>query len=242
MGEVYAAYDPELDRKVAIKILRRELESENAHRLQQREAKAMARLSHPNVVEVYDFGRLSRQPFIAMEYVDGQTLSEWLAAYAERGLREILRSLPAGGTRAGGGPLRRPGPSRLQAHERDGDRGRPGASDGLWSRRPRLAPTRLGRPGLGIASSRDRHDRSRPADGHPCLPRPGEDRRLPGRRPQRSVQLLRRALQSALRRASLRRFRCPFLSRQGSPARGGGSQRLAGARLAPEGIAARAGP
>src|SRR5947209_2562100 len=70
MGEVYAAYDPELDRKVAVKLLHAQGESSGAHgrgRLL-REAKAIARLSHPNVVVVYDAGTFEERVFVAMEF------------------------------------------------------------------------------------------------------------------------------------------------------------------------------
>lgn len=74
MGVVHAAYDPLLDRKVALKLLR----GESGDLL--REAQAMARLSHPNVLAVHDVGTLEGQVFLAMEYVDGCTLEAWLGA------------------------------------------------------------------------------------------------------------------------------------------------------------------
>ena len=89
MGEVYAAYDPELDRKVAIKFLRREIESRRARELQRREAKAMARLRHRNLVTVHDVGEHERRTFIAMELVDGMTLRRWLAA-GVRSWRQVV--------------------------------------------------------------------------------------------------------------------------------------------------------
>ncbi len=93
MGVVFAAYDPELDRRVALKLLRTEPSmtgdtEQGAARLQ-REAQAMARVSHPNVITVYEVGRVEGQVFIAMEYVAGQTLERWLGA-ATRQLPEIL--------------------------------------------------------------------------------------------------------------------------------------------------------
>jgi eukaryotic-like serine/threonine-protein kinase len=84
MGEVYAAYDPDLDRKVAIKLMHGS-GGHDAARAQARllrEAKAMARLSHPNVVAVHDAGTYDGRVFVAMEFVDGVTLEEWLAARA----------------------------------------------------------------------------------------------------------------------------------------------------------------
>jgi tetratricopeptide (TPR) repeat protein/predicted Ser/Thr protein kinase len=81
MGVVYSAFDPELDRKVAIKLLRRvELLGEAAQRRLLREAQALARLSHTNVVAVHDVGIVDGQLFIAMEFVQGQTLRAWMAA------------------------------------------------------------------------------------------------------------------------------------------------------------------
>src|SRR5438270_3445654 len=93
MGEVYAAYDPELDRKVAVKLLR--VKPGNGVSLNEgrqrtlREAQAIARLSHPNVVVVYDVGTFEDKVFIAMEYVEGNTLTYWLKVQ-ERAWREIL--------------------------------------------------------------------------------------------------------------------------------------------------------
>jgi serine/threonine protein kinase len=79
MGVVYAAYDEELDRKIALKLLRpgRDNSARNQTRMQ-REARAMATLSHPNVVQVYEVGRFEDQLFLAMEFVQGKTLAVWL--------------------------------------------------------------------------------------------------------------------------------------------------------------------
>jgi len=93
MGLVYAAYDPELGRKVAIKLVRpassgRMDPSQRRARLL-REAQAMAQLTHPNVVAIYDVGTFGEQVFIAMEYVEGSTLTDWLAV-ERRTWREIV--------------------------------------------------------------------------------------------------------------------------------------------------------
>jgi tetratricopeptide (TPR) repeat protein len=91
MGEVYAAYDPTLDRRVALKLLH-EHGAEASDRSQQRlwrEAQAIAKLSHPNVVVVYEVGTFDDRLFIAMEYVEGVTLAAWLAE-RPREWREIL--------------------------------------------------------------------------------------------------------------------------------------------------------
>ena len=79
MGVVYAAYDPELDRKVALKLLQPRGGSTLDSRIRlMREAKALARLSHPNVVAVHDVGTFAERVFLAMEFVDGKTLGAWL--------------------------------------------------------------------------------------------------------------------------------------------------------------------
>ena len=92
MGVVYAAYDEELERKVAIKVLRGEYhgqrQSIGVARLQ-REAQAMARLSHPNIVQVYEAGGLGNGVFIAMEFVHGSDLREWRQGNA-RSWRTVL--------------------------------------------------------------------------------------------------------------------------------------------------------
>ena len=80
MGTVARAYDPELDRRVALKILRPELWRAAGAELRaqlRREAVVMARLAHPNVVTVFDVGTWGEQVFIAMEYVAGSTLARW---------------------------------------------------------------------------------------------------------------------------------------------------------------------
>ncbi|MEM9459203.1 MAG: serine/threonine-protein kinase [Myxococcota bacterium] len=77
MGIVLEAFDRTLDRKVAIKILHRELDDRQNTRLL-REAQAMAKLSHPNVVQVFEAGRIGARTFVAMELVEGQTLRTWM--------------------------------------------------------------------------------------------------------------------------------------------------------------------
>ncbi|MEM9489356.1 MAG: serine/threonine-protein kinase [Myxococcota bacterium] len=81
MGVVYSAYDPELDRMVALKLLldRGDESSQQQQARLRREAQAMARMSHPNVVAIYDVGSFDGEIFIAMELVVGVTLDQWLA-------------------------------------------------------------------------------------------------------------------------------------------------------------------
>ncbi len=93
MGVVWAAYDPELDRRVALKFIRTEawrVPAAEAQDALRQEARAMARLSHPNAVTVHDVGTHAGDVFLAMEYVAGTTLRGWLAQ-AERPWQEVVR-------------------------------------------------------------------------------------------------------------------------------------------------------
>ncbi|MCY1006189.1 serine/threonine-protein kinase [Nannocystis pusilla] len=82
MGVVYAAYDDRLDRKVAIKVLRPQdpKHSARAQLRLLREAQAMARLSHPNVVVVHEVGTDGADVYVAMEFIRGVTVQVWLAS------------------------------------------------------------------------------------------------------------------------------------------------------------------
>lgn len=88
MGVVYAAYDPVLDRRVAVKLLRRAWRGSEEQERLRGEAMAMARLSHPNVVTVHDVGTFEQHLFVAMELVEGQTLRAW--SRAEHSWRETV--------------------------------------------------------------------------------------------------------------------------------------------------------
>lgn len=90
MGIVLAAYDNTLDRRVALKLLHAHTskDPENHARLL-REAQALAKLSHPRVVSVYDVGELRGQVFISMEFIDGPNVRQWLRK-KERTTAEIL--------------------------------------------------------------------------------------------------------------------------------------------------------
>ncbi len=98
MGAVYSAYDPELDRRVALKLLHAEAEGGDARAQARllREAQVTAKLSHPNVVVIYETGTFGDSVFIAMEFVEGLTLSAWLRA-ATRTRAEIMRVFLAAG-------------------------------------------------------------------------------------------------------------------------------------------------
>ncbi|MES1172311.1 MAG: serine/threonine-protein kinase [Bacteroidota bacterium] len=101
MGEVYAAYDPELDRKVAVKLLRAQVGADDLTTAEAkarllREAQAIAKLSHPNVIVVHDVGSFGDRVFIAMEFVEGNTVGYWLLA-ERRSWKEVLRVFMAAG-------------------------------------------------------------------------------------------------------------------------------------------------
>ena len=90
-GVVYAAHDPELDRRVALKLLRVPNGSTRAAARIEREARALAKLRHPNVVTVHEVGHHEGDRFIAMDLVEGETLREWLAT--GRTYKQILEIL-----------------------------------------------------------------------------------------------------------------------------------------------------
>ena len=80
MGEVFLAHDSGLDRRVALKfLLAAQASDTNARRKLLNEAQAAARLDHPFVCKVYEVSENAERPFIAMEYVDGTTLSHLVA-------------------------------------------------------------------------------------------------------------------------------------------------------------------
>jgi len=95
MGVVHAAFDPELERKIALKVLHN-AGSDDARARLLREARALAKLSHPHVITVFDVGSADGEDFVAMELVDGETLGEWLRS-ARPTWRQILAAFIAAG-------------------------------------------------------------------------------------------------------------------------------------------------
>jgi eukaryotic-like serine/threonine-protein kinase len=97
MGEVYAAYHPDLDRRIALKVVN-EFGADAPERRARllREARAIARLSHPNVVVVYDAGTMADRVYIAMEFVAGETVEAWLKS-GKRAWSEVLDVFLAAG-------------------------------------------------------------------------------------------------------------------------------------------------
>ncbi|MFO7562316.1 MAG: serine/threonine-protein kinase [Enhygromyxa sp.] len=91
MGVVYEARDPQLDRAVALKLLRmdRATSPSDGHERLRREARVLAKLSHPNVVQIHEVGEHQGMTFVVMELVRGQTLFEWQLT-KERSVEEVL--------------------------------------------------------------------------------------------------------------------------------------------------------
>ena len=237
MGEVYAAYDPELDRKIALKLLNdggaaSESQARSRGRLLS-EAKAIARLSHPNVVVVHDAGTIDDRVFIAMEFVEGQTLAAWLGgkprAWAE--IRAVFLAAGRGLAAAhAAGIVHRDFKPQNVMVAADGavrvmDFGLASdAGDGDGRRRP-VEPVDRDHADFSRTMARraDPHrsaDRNAGVHGARAVPRPGR------RRAHRSVQLLRLALRGAVRRAAVRRR---FARRAGR----GGHRRAAARAAAP---------
>ena len=90
MGRVYVAYDPALDRKVALKLMHADAPGRERGRRLEEEAKALAKLAHPNVVPVYEIGKIDDETFVAMELVEGSDLRDWLVESAPT-WRDVLR-------------------------------------------------------------------------------------------------------------------------------------------------------
>ena len=95
MGIVYRAHDPELDRHVALKILRAAEATEEERMRMLREGQAMARVTHPNVITVYEVGRQDSIVFLAQELLDGGTLGGW--GKQKHTQAEILEKFAAAG-------------------------------------------------------------------------------------------------------------------------------------------------
>src|SRR5581483_9051057 len=99
MGAVYSAYDPVLERKVALKLVRGERHAGGLSEVKERllrEGKSIAQLSHPNIVAVFDMGTSEGEVYVAMELVEGGSLRQWLTS-APRHWREVLERFIAAG-------------------------------------------------------------------------------------------------------------------------------------------------
>lgn len=88
---VYKAHDPAIDRTVAIKILKKEFGADkNFSSRFQREARSAGAISHPNIVTIYDVGQVNGHPYIAMEFLDEESLAHVLAAGKKLPIRRVL--------------------------------------------------------------------------------------------------------------------------------------------------------
>jgi hypothetical protein len=181
MGVVFEAHDPVLMIPIALKLLQRGVgkDGSEADLRLQREAQALASVRGDHVVRVFSAGFYKNQAWIAMEFVAGPNLSEWLRYQREAGAvgwrddpREVRRRRP----RPAVDPPRRPHPPRLQAAQRRRGSGR-------QRPRPRLRP-RDHRP----PPRRPRADPRRP----PALPRPHQHRRAGRHHPLRLPRTIRR--------------------------------------------------
>ena len=91
MGVLWLARDPIIDRRVAIKLMREGLESATARERFLREARSAGRLHHPNIVTIFDVGEHEGQPFIAMQFIEGETLADVVNRRATLSLVRKLR-------------------------------------------------------------------------------------------------------------------------------------------------------
>jgi serine/threonine protein kinase/dienelactone hydrolase len=99
MGEVYRARDPRLGRDIALKVLPEEFAADASRRARfEQEARAASALNHPNIVTVYDIGSQDGVPFVAMELIDGETLSDLLlrGPLAPRQVLDLARQMADG--------------------------------------------------------------------------------------------------------------------------------------------------
>lgn len=94
MGEVYRARDTRLERTVAVKVLRRQFSFDQERRLRfEREAKAISALQDPHICALYDVGREGDLDYLVMEYLEGETLYEWIARPKTQSAVEFLLQL-----------------------------------------------------------------------------------------------------------------------------------------------------
>ncbi len=91
MGTVYKAFDPSLDRWVALKFLHRNDASHTDRFL--REARAQARVSHPNVCQIHEVGEAEGRPYIAMQYIDGRSLGELCEELTREDKARLIRDV-----------------------------------------------------------------------------------------------------------------------------------------------------
>ena len=204
MATVYEAHDNRLDRTIALKVMHPSLadDEEFVSRFI-REAHSAARLSHPNVVAVYDQGADQGHVFLAMEHVRGRTLRDLIREQRPPQPPPGARGARAGARRARRRPPGRPRAPRRQARERPALRRRPGQG-----RRLRPGPRRVRR-------HQPHHHHRRP-DGHRRLPLPRAGRARRGRPALRRLRRRHPALRDAHRQPSRTTARPPSRSPTGT--------------------------
>ena len=129
MGTVYEGWDPIIARRVAIKTVKLpdntdDPETEDALARFRREAQAAGRLTHPNIVGVFDYGETNDLAYIVMEFVDGPPLKNLLDKQERFALADTLAHHGGRARRAAVQPRARRGASRHQAGQRDADQHR----------------------------------------------------------------------------------------------------------------------
>ena len=202
MGEVYAAYHPDLDRRIALKVVNESGAGAPEHRARLlREARAIARLSHPNVITVHDAGTVDDRVYIAMEFVEGKTVDAWLRTKT-RSWRETLDVFVAAGrglaaAHAAGVVHRDFKPQNVMI-------GRDGSVRVMDFGLARLAEEPVDPPDVGNAPSTRGPvpatvTKTGALVGTLAYMAPEQFRGEPHRRARRSVQLLRRAARGAVR-------------------------------------------
>lgn len=139
MGEVYKAFDPTLQRTVAVKTVRPDIDRPEYLDRLMREAQACARLSHPHIVTVFEAGQIDGIVYIAMEYLQGENLSQVLER-KDLSFEGKIRILASAARVNSAAPIR-------SSHRPVTDRPRPARSDRLLlcQRRRRPRSTRPGR-------------------------------------------------------------------------------------------------
>jgi serine/threonine protein kinase len=191
MGVVYAAHDPTLDRPVALKVLH--ATGDAARKRVLHEARALARLSHENVVGVYEAEALGDDVYIAMERVDGASLRDYLRAES-RGVAAIVRLFAQAGS------------GLAAAHAAGMVHGDFKPENALVdaSGRVKVVDFGLARAGDGPADGGDAPAADRVARGHAGVHGARAARRRARRRGGRSVRAVRRAVGGRARTAAVR--------------------------------------
>ena len=206
MGEVYRARDTKLRREVAIKVLPEEFSGDKERLARfEREARALASLNHPNIAAIYGFEQAEGLHYLVMELVPGDTLAELLMK-GRLSVEEALSMAAADGRGRGGGPRERDHSSRLEAGQRQGDRGGKGHRAGLRPGEGFFRRHAHARGGFLPVSHVDaRCDPSRRHPGNGRLYEPGAGAREVRRQEKRRLRLRQRCLRNADGRESVSR-------------------------------------